>query len=193
MTPDASRVVVDRAGRHASLEATAAGRATLRLDSGQRLDLPADLIIVAPDGSHRIEAVFEELAATALETGEEVVLQEVEERLDVGRRLRETGRVRVTRRVDAHTEVADEPLRRERVEVERVPIGRYVEAVEAIRDEGGVTVIPVYEEVLVVQKRLRLKEEVRITKRVEEAREPQEVTLRRATVEVERLGPSPPA
>ena len=193
MTPDAPHVVVDRAGRRASLEASAAGRATVLLDSGRRLDLPADLVVVAPDGSRHIEVTFEELEASALEAGGEVVLREVEERLSVGKRVRETGRVRVTRRVDAHTEVADEPLRRERVEVERVPVGRYVEAAEAVRDEGGVTVIPVYEEVLVVQKRLRLKEEVRITKRVEEAREPQEVTLRRATVEVERLDPNPPA
>ncbi len=72
------------------------------------------------------------------------------------------GTVRVRRDVEAvpaHLEV--EALRDE-VQLERVPIGEEVsERVEPWDDEG-VTVIPVYEEQLVVVKRLVLKEHVRV-------------------------------
>ena len=43
-----------------------------------------------------------------------------------------------------------------------MPIDREVEAAPAVRTAGDTTVVPVLEEVLVVEKRLVLKEEVRI-------------------------------
>jgi stress response protein YsnF len=57
------------------------------------------------------------------------------------------------------------------------------------RTEGETTIIPVMEEVLVVEKRLRLKEELHVTRRRTEHRDPQRVTLRSERVEVERTGP----
>jgi stress response protein YsnF len=65
-----------------------------------------------------------------------------------------------------------------------------VDAVEPPREEDGVTVIPVYEEVLVVEKRLVLREEVRLTTRREPVPGPDRVTLRRQRVEVDRHPPS---
>jgi stress response protein YsnF len=56
----------------------------------------------------------------------------------------------------------DEDLTHERVEIERVAIGRPVDAVPPIREEGDTTVLPVVEEIVVVERRLILKEEVRI-------------------------------
>ena len=55
--------------------------------------------------------------------------------------------------------------------------------------EDGVLVIPILEEVLVVEKRLLLKEEVRVTKRQKHISKPQHVTLRREVVDIERLAP----
>jgi stress response protein YsnF len=78
------------------------------------------------------------------------------------------------------------PLSRERVEVERVAVNRIVEQAPAVRTEGDVTIIPVLEEVLVVEKRLMLREEVRLVRRREETREQQTVTLRKEEVEVTR-------
>lgn len=43
-----------------------------------------------------------------------------------------------------------------------MPIGRIVDAVPHIREEGDTTIMPVVEEILVVERRLILKEEVRI-------------------------------
>ncbi|MFD1693079.1 DUF2382 domain-containing protein [Azotobacter chroococcum] len=55
-----------------------------------------------------------------------------------------------------------------------------------VRQEGDVTVIPVLEEVLVVEKRLVLKEELRVRRVVHEEPHSVPVTLRREQVTVER-------
>ena len=55
----------------------------------------------------------------------------------------------------------------ETVEVTRVPIDKVVETAPEIRTDGDVTIVPVLEEVLVVEKRLVLKEELHIRRRVE--------------------------
>ena len=181
-------LVVDAEGRHGLLEAAPdgparpEGRVAIRLSSGERLDLPAELLERQDDGAYRLPFAFRSLRGDTF--------LEVEERLRVEKHLRETGRVRLTTRVESHVETVDEPLLRETVEVERVPIGRYVEAPADIRQEDDVTVVPVHEEVLVVEKRLLLKEEIRLVKRRTEAREPQDITLRRQQVEVERLPPN---
>ena len=49
-----------------------------------------------------------------------------------------------------------------RIEIERVPINRPIDAVPAIREEGDTTIMPVVEEILVVERRLILKEEIRM-------------------------------
>jgi stress response protein YsnF len=58
--------------------------------------------------------------------------------------------------------LVDEQLTHERIEVERVPIGRPVDAVPPVREEGDTTVMSVVEEIIVIKRRLILKEEVRI-------------------------------
>jgi uncharacterized protein (TIGR02271 family) len=79
------------------------------------------------------------------------------------------------------------PVARDEVDVERVPVGTFVDGPVEARVEGDTTVIPVLEEVLVVQRRLRLKEEIRITKRRVEGRATERVTLLSEEVEVERV------
>ena len=111
----------------------------------------------------------------------------VEERAVVLKRKKVTGAVRVRTVVREHERVVDEPLAVETVEVERVPVGRWVEAAPAVRREGDTTVIPVLEEVVVVEKRLRLVEEVRVTRRRTTRRASERVTLRREEAVVERL------
>ena len=116
-----------------------------------------------------------------------------EERLEVGKCGIERGRVIVRTRVETREEVAEVDLRQEEVEVERVPVGRPVEAVPPVREEDGVLIVPVLEERLVVTTELVLVEEIRITRRsrTERVREP--VTLRSERAEVERLASHGPA
>lgn len=185
---DAPSSVIDSSGREAHVEsasAGSAGRLVLRLDSGERVEVPRDLLEQSDDGTYRLPFAFSSLTAR----GEAVRIPLVEEKLRVSKRARETGRVRLTKHVDVREEVVDEPLIREEVEVERVPVDRYVDKPVPTRTEGETTIIPVMEEVLVVEKRLRLKEELHVTRRRIEHRDPQRVALRSERIEVERTGP----
>ena len=102
-------------------------------------------------------------------------------------RRRERGRVRITKTVETEEQTLSGTARVQEVLVERVTIDRFVERPAGARQEGDTLVIPVFEEVPVVVMKLKLKEEIRVTRRTasEERRIP--VTLRRERVTVERL------
>jgi uncharacterized protein (TIGR02271 family) len=89
-------------------------------------------------------------------------LQLAAEELSVSKETVETGRVRVATRTREREALIEEDLARERVEIETVPLGLRIDAVPQARQEGDTTIIPIVEEVLVVERRLVLKEEVRI-------------------------------
>jgi uncharacterized protein (TIGR02271 family) len=115
------------------------------------------------------------------------VIPVVEERAVVVKQKKLTGGLRVRTIVHEDEEVIDEPLTAEEVEVERVPLDRWVDAAIPVRQEGLTTIITLLEEVVVVDKRLRAIEEVRITKRRTTRQASQRVTLRREEAMVERL------
>ena len=81
----------------------------------------------------------------------------------------------------------DEPLWREDVDITRVPVQRVVDGPIPVCTEGDTTIISLVEEVLVVEKRLMLTEELHLRTRRRETRPPQRVTLRREEARVERL------
>ena len=114
----------------------------------------------------------------------------VEETVAVDKRQKVTGVVRARTETREHAVVVDEPMLSEQVEVERVPMDRFIDRPVSVRQEGDTTIIPVFEEVVVVEKRLKLVEELRITKRRTIKHEPQTITLRRQDAVVERL-PAP--
>lgn len=111
----------------------------------------------------------------------------VEERATVDTHRRVTGIVRARTDTREDTVTVDEPVRVEQVSIERVPMDRWIDQPVAVRQDGETTIIPVVEEVLVLEKRLKLVEEARITKRQITRNERQDVTLRRQDVVVERL------
>ncbi len=119
------------------------------------------------------------------QTGEAVPL--LEEELRVDKRSIATGKVRVRSVVDTIEEVARAALAEDRVEVTRVPLNREVDAAPSVRTEGEVTIVPVMEEVLVVEKRLVLKEELHIRRRVTHENVEVPVTLRKQRAVIERL------
>ena len=116
-----------------------------------------------------------------------VTVPVVEERAVVRKHRKVTGAVRVRTEVREDVEVVDEPLAVEQVEVERRPLDRWLDAPVPVRREGDTTVITLHEEVVVVEKRLRATEEVRITRRTSTRHAEQRVTLRREEAVVERL------
>jgi uncharacterized protein (TIGR02271 family) len=112
-----------------------------------------------------------------------------EETLSVEKRSLVTGRIRVHAKTENIDTVAQADLEGEAVEVTRIPVDREVDAPPQIRTEGDVTILPVVEEVLVVEKRLYLKEEIHIRRRptLESVEIP--VTLRRQHAVLERIDP----
>lgn len=114
-----------------------------------------------------------------------------EEQVSIGRREVVTGRVRVTTRVEAHERLVEAQLDDDVVDIVRVPIDREVEEAPAVRVEGDVTIVPIVEEVAVVETRLVLREELHLRRRRETRSVSIPVTLRRQTAHVER-SPAPP-
>jgi stress response protein YsnF len=125
------------------------------------------------------------------------VIPLVEDEVRVSTRDVVTGRVRVRTVTDTVKETVGQELQGVRAEVERVPVDRLLDPGAPSpqpRVEGGVTVVPIVEEVLVVEKRLLLKEEVRITLRDTTEYVEVPVQLRRQRAVVERSdGPGEPA
>ena len=124
---------------------------------------------------------------------EEVVVPVIQEELEIQKQPVETGRVRVTKRVHEREELVDVPIMREEVDIDRVPIDRLLDGPVSMRQEGDILIIPVVEEVLVVEKRLRLKEELHVRKRQRESQVPQRVRLRQEEAIIERVPSHPEA
>jgi uncharacterized protein (TIGR02271 family) len=128
---------------------------------------------------------------TVLREDEKIVVPVIEEHLEVHKRELETGGVRIRKVVNEREEVVDVPLLREEIEIERVAVNRIVDGKVEVRYEGDTMIVPVLEEVLVTEKRLMLKEELRVTRKRRSERSPQSVTLRSEEVVVERIEPGP--
>lgn len=113
-----------------------------------------------------------------------VVVPVVQEQLHVGTQVEETGVLRVR----VLTEEVQQPVAlqrvRETVHVERVAVGTPVAQLREPWTEGDTLVVPVYEEV--VERRLVLKEEIRLHRRRETASHTEPVPLRRQRAVVER-------
>ena len=162
----------------------------IRLEDGRQIMAPANALQPAPGGGYRL-ALGTDLSqlSEALESagGGRVVIPVVAEEVAVGKREVEAGRVRVTKLVHEEQRVVDQTLAIEEVVVERVPVNRLAEGAVSVRQEGDTMIIPLLEEVLVVEKRLMVREEVRISKRRTEERRPQTVTLRKEDVKIDRI------
>jgi uncharacterized protein (TIGR02271 family) len=114
------------------------------------------------------------------------VIPVVEEVATVQKRAVEAGTVEIRKTVHERTEVIDVPLHSEEVEIERVNVNRIVDEPVQVRHEGDTMIIPLLEEVLVVEKKLVLREEVHVKRVRKEVHESREVTLREERVEVAR-------
>ena len=167
---------------------------TIRLDTGESIVIPDSLIENRPDGAYFVPLSLDQLRqAAAISSGEPpLIIPVIHEELQVAKRTVETGGgVRIKKTSREEEEMVDVPLIHEQVEVERVPVDRLLDAPVPVRHIGDTIIIPVVEEVLVVQKRLRLVEEVHIRKKRVETRRPQTFVLRKEQAIVERLEGTP--
>jgi hypothetical protein len=136
----------------------------VRLSDGTEFEAPSSSLRVQPDGSFLYDDSED---AARPETGAPEPHESTEAAPPVA----------VARSGSGPEVLVDESLFSEEVSVERVPVNRIVDTPAEIRQEGDTTVFPVMEEVITVQKRLLLKEEVRITRKRTELREPRRVIM----------------
>lgn len=117
---------------------------------------------------------------------EEIRIPVVEEVLSVGKQAVVSGEVRIEKRVDTTTENVSVDLTGETVEIDRIAYNTYVDVVPQIRHEGDKTIIPVVKEVLVVEKKLMLVEEIHLYKSRQTKTHREDVSLRKESVKVHR-------
>jgi uncharacterized protein (TIGR02271 family) len=172
-------------------------------DQGQQVQAPRDMLRLTENGNYVLLASLRALAnkAPALQPGRDksgreqsyenvvAVVPVVEEEAEITKREIETGRVRVHKNVEVVEEQVDLPLLHDEVQVEHVPVGRYLDEPASPEYRGDTYVIPVMEEVLVVHKRLLLREEIHVTTVREKTPHQERVTLRREKVTVTREQP----
>jgi uncharacterized protein (TIGR02271 family) len=168
-----------------------AAQVVVQTESGQQALVPTDILVQQPDGSYELPLRLAELEPYGSEHGghqnEPMVVPVLAEELEVQKRLVETGKVRITKVVHERETLVDEPLFHDKVAITRVPMQRVVEGPVPVREENGTTIISVVEEVLVVEKRWMLREEIHIHKQRIETHQPQRITLRSEEVQVERV------
>ncbi|WP_201842627.1 YsnF/AvaK domain-containing protein [Microvirga zambiensis] len=144
------------------------------------------------DGEEQAPVLDDALRSDPRTVAEEII-PVVEESAIIGKRQVVTGHVRVRTVTDTVEELAHASVQRENVEVTRVPIDRVVETAPGIRTDGDVTIVPVLEEVLVVEKRLVLKEELHIRRRIETEAVEVPVIVRKQRAIVEREAQDSPS
>jgi stress response protein YsnF len=132
---------------------------------------------------------FPEGPSSILAKAGEATLQLHAEEAVIRTRLLHGDTVRVATVTHVREHVVEVPLTREIIEVEHVPIGQVVEVAPAIRHAGDVTILPVMEEieVVVIQRRLVLKEEIHVRRRQVTETHRETISLRTQTAVVTRF------
>ncbi|MEO7802051.1 MAG: YsnF/AvaK domain-containing protein [Ginsengibacter sp.] len=117
------------------------------------------------------------------------VLPVIEEHVEVGKRVIETRKIRISKTVHQENEFLNVPLIREDIDIKRVPVNEYVDTLpEAVRYEGDTMIIPVLKEVYVM--RMMVVEEIHVTKTRIQTQDVQNVSLRREEVTIENTQPA---
>jgi uncharacterized protein (TIGR02271 family) len=189
MTAKHTSKVIDLDGISGTIERTSLQGAgvtsvLIQLEGGEQLLVPREMLVEQGDGTYRIDTRLARLLEA--QGDDALVLPVIEETAHVRRVATTTGKVAVTKSVQERIETIDEPLITEEVTVERVTINRPVDEAPTIRHDGDTLVIPLLEEEMVVEKRLVLREEVRVRKLSKETHSPQEVSLRSEQIEISR-------
>ena len=111
----------------------------------------------------------------------------LEERLEVKKRRVTTGKVRVVTHTETVEEVARAVLDGEEADVQTIELDQpVVGPAPRVRMEDDVIIVPILEEILVVEKRLVLKREIRMAQRRTSETVEIPVSLRKQRVKVER-------
>ena len=112
-------------------------------------------------------------------------LNVLHEQVNIDKETVVSGKVVIHKNVHEEDELISVPVSHEEVKIKKVAINKYVDDAPAVRYEGDTTIIPVIKEVLIVEKKLLLVEEVYITKHVVTQTTEHTVPVRKEEVRVE--------
>jgi len=126
---------------------------SIQLDSGEEILVSSDALEVQPDGSFFLHSSIAEKTKDQQPSSTPVETQQ-----PVPATL-------------ANNKALEDKLYRDGYSIERVKVDRFITEPVAQRQEGDTLILPVMEEVLVVEKRMMLREEIRITKVRDEVKE----------------------
>jgi uncharacterized protein (TIGR02271 family) len=116
-----------------------------------------------------------------------IIIPVVQEQIVIDKQVIETGKVRVRKTVSEETASLNIPLIQENYDVQRVPAQQILDKAPGIRYEGDTIIVPVMREVVIVEKKYELIEEVRLTKRTTSVPHVQDITLLKEHIDVERV------
>jgi len=108
------------------------------------------------------------------------------EEVSVAKRRVVTGQVKVGTVTKESEQLVEELLEHEHVEIERIAVGKEVDKAPTVRQEGDTLIIPVLEEIVVVERRLLLKEEVRVRRTREKQPYQERVVIRKQEAVITR-------
>jgi uncharacterized protein (TIGR02271 family) len=123
-------------------------------------------------------------AAHRTDTGERTTISVHEEELTASRQPKDVGRVRIEKDVVSEERTIDVPVTEERVRVERHAVDRPVNAADGTAFKDEVIDVPVYGEEVTAEKRVRVAEEIDVTKEQAQRTERVTGTVRREDVRV---------
>ena len=122
-----------------------------------------------------------------LKGSESVTLPVIHEAAAISKRPVVTGRVMVTKSIEELPQVVELELVHSEVSIDRLEVNRVIEgSAPQVREENGVTIVPVLEEEIVVTKVLVLKEEIHITRHPHKQSISKEVIVRKEKITLDR-------
>lgn len=192
-------LVFDKNGLHGKIVdyTTAANSvkcAVIVLNGGVQVTVPVQILTPRKTAGYDIAGTFEEWRKQTNRTAPDNVVEKVdtitipviEEDLEVQNHRVETSVLRINKTISEREEVVEHAVTKESVKIERIPINRVVKKAANSRYENNTWIIPVYEEVIVSEKRLVLLEEIRITKEISVEQHRERIPLRKEDVTVEK-------
>lgn len=125
-------------------------------------------------------------SGTTGRTGESTSIPVIEENVNVGKRVQESGGARIRSRIIEKPVEENLRLRKERVSVERRPVNRPASEQDLQNFKEGETKFTERSEVPVVEKNARVTEEINLKKDVKETEETVRETARKTQVDVDK-------
>ena len=126
-------------------------------------------------------------APKTLDDKDQVVVPLHAEEVSVAKKRIITGQVKVGTVTKESEHLVEELLEHEHVEIERTAVGKQVDKPPPVREEGDTLIIPILEEIVVVERRLLLKEEVRVRRTREKQPYQERVVVRKQEAVITRL------